>query len=165
MFSLICAWVNGWVNNHEAGDLRRYRAHYDVTLMCVDVTDLRITRWLETWNSMTGINNIEASTNWPMIWLICTWHVETNLPLIKTVFALLFKLVLQLLLRIRFPWFSIDSCNCLPRIWCLRFYRCVHKSQGLNMLPYWVLIKIWQIASNYISNVSSCGKILTCISN
>ena len=33
MFSLICVWVNGWVNNHEAGDLRRYRAHYDVTVM------------------------------------------------------------------------------------------------------------------------------------
>ena len=24
---------NGWVNNGEAGDLRRYRAHYDVTVM------------------------------------------------------------------------------------------------------------------------------------
>ena len=33
MFSLICVWINGWVNNREAGDLRRYRAHYDVTLM------------------------------------------------------------------------------------------------------------------------------------
>ena len=33
MFSLICVWINGWVNNHEAGDLRRYRAHYDVTVM------------------------------------------------------------------------------------------------------------------------------------
>ena len=30
MFSLICAWINGWVNNREAGDLRRHRAHYDV---------------------------------------------------------------------------------------------------------------------------------------
>ena len=30
MFSLICAWMNGWVNNREAGDLRRHRAHYDV---------------------------------------------------------------------------------------------------------------------------------------
>ena len=26
----ICAWINGWVNNREAGDLRRYRAYYDV---------------------------------------------------------------------------------------------------------------------------------------
>ena len=33
MFSLICVWINVWVNNREAGDLRRYRAHCDVTVM------------------------------------------------------------------------------------------------------------------------------------
>ena len=33
MFSLIYAWTNGWVNNRDAGDLRRYRAHYDVIVM------------------------------------------------------------------------------------------------------------------------------------
>ena len=33
MFSLICVWINVWVNNREAGDLRRYRAHYDVIVM------------------------------------------------------------------------------------------------------------------------------------
>ena len=33
MFSFICTWINGWVNNHEAGDLRRHRGHYDVTVM------------------------------------------------------------------------------------------------------------------------------------
>ena len=33
MFSLICARINGWVNNREAGDLRRYHAHYDVIIM------------------------------------------------------------------------------------------------------------------------------------
>ena len=32
-FSLICAWINIWVNNREAGDLRRYWVHYDVTVM------------------------------------------------------------------------------------------------------------------------------------
>ena len=32
VLSLICAWINGWVNNREAGDLRRHSAHYDVTL-------------------------------------------------------------------------------------------------------------------------------------
>ena len=31
MFSLICVWINDWVNNREAGDLRRCRAQYDVT--------------------------------------------------------------------------------------------------------------------------------------
>ena len=33
MLSLICVWINGWVNNGEAGDLRRYCAHYDVSVM------------------------------------------------------------------------------------------------------------------------------------
>ena len=33
VFSLICARINDWVNNREAGDLRRHRAHYDVTVM------------------------------------------------------------------------------------------------------------------------------------
>ena len=37
MFSLICVWINGWVNNREAGDLRRYRAHYDVIVMRIVV--------------------------------------------------------------------------------------------------------------------------------
>ena len=35
MFSLICVWINGWVINREAGDLRRHRAHYDVIIMLV----------------------------------------------------------------------------------------------------------------------------------
>ena len=33
VFSLICTRINGWVNNDEAGDLRRNHAHYDVTVM------------------------------------------------------------------------------------------------------------------------------------
>ena len=33
MFSLICAWISCWVNNSEAGDLGRHRAHYDVTII------------------------------------------------------------------------------------------------------------------------------------
>ena len=51
MFSLICARINGWVNNREAGDLRRHRAHDDVIVII-----LRLRRppasWIEglmTW--------------------------------------------------------------------------------------------------------------------
>ena len=33
MFSLICTSTNGSINNRDTGDLRRYRAHYDVTVM------------------------------------------------------------------------------------------------------------------------------------
>ena len=43
MFSLICTRIKGWVNNGEAGDLRRHRAHYDVTVMSA-----------ETWNTHWG---------------------------------------------------------------------------------------------------------------
>ena len=49
MFSLICAWINRWVNNREAGDLRRYRPHYDVIVMYNNKTKLsqhkHLTRW------------------------------------------------------------------------------------------------------------------------
>ena len=33
MFSLIYAWMNDWVNNHEASDLKRQHGHYDVIVM------------------------------------------------------------------------------------------------------------------------------------
>ena len=33
MLSLICTRINGWVNNGDACDLRRHRAHYDVTVI------------------------------------------------------------------------------------------------------------------------------------
>ena len=33
IFTSICAWISSWVNNREAGDSRRHRAHYDVTVM------------------------------------------------------------------------------------------------------------------------------------
>ena len=32
-FSLICAWTNDWANDRDAGDLRRHRPYYDVTVM------------------------------------------------------------------------------------------------------------------------------------
>ena len=41
MFSLICVWINGWINNREAGDLRRHRTHCDVIVMGI----------LFSWNS------------------------------------------------------------------------------------------------------------------
>ena len=44
MFSLICTRINGWVNNREAGDLRRHRAHYDVIVMGWEVP--YVLRWI-----------------------------------------------------------------------------------------------------------------------
>ena len=35
MFSLICAWTNGWPNNRDADDLRYHCTYYDVTVMFI----------------------------------------------------------------------------------------------------------------------------------
>ena len=37
IFSLSFAWTNGWVNHRDAGDLKRHRAHYDVTVMTLNI--------------------------------------------------------------------------------------------------------------------------------
>ena len=44
IYPLIYAWMNDWVNDREAGDLRRHRAHYDVTVMsnCRFLTSMEI---------------------------------------------------------------------------------------------------------------------------
>ena len=33
IFSLICAWINGWANNRDAGVLWRHHAHYVLSVM------------------------------------------------------------------------------------------------------------------------------------
>ena len=38
MFYFICAWINGSVNNREAGDLRHHLANYDVIVMSIPPT-------------------------------------------------------------------------------------------------------------------------------
>ena len=37
LFFVVCAWKNGLLSNCEAGDLRLHRAHYDVTVMLIDI--------------------------------------------------------------------------------------------------------------------------------
>ena len=43
MFSLICVWINDWVNDCKAGDLRRHRDHYDVIVMLISVLNYNST--------------------------------------------------------------------------------------------------------------------------
>ena len=46
MFSLICAWINGWLHNRGAGDLRRHRDHYDVTVMSPGLVSAPESSWV-----------------------------------------------------------------------------------------------------------------------
>ena len=56
MFSLIFAWMNGWVNNRDASDSRRNRAHYDVTVM--------ILHWISfNWGWVVSVNYATIGSN------------------------------------------------------------------------------------------------------
>ena len=45
-----CVWINSWINNREAGDLRRYRAHYDVIAMLRKIRGIICDESLEIYN-------------------------------------------------------------------------------------------------------------------
>ena len=75
MFSLICIRINGWVNNGEAGELRRHRAHYDVTIMKMVSLGHNELDHKKVWQSITQITNFKT----------CVWfkaltarHVYSN---------------------------------------------------------------------------------------
>ena len=56
ILSLICAWTNSWANNRDAGDLRRHRTQYDVTVMITEITENSSSLRLRmSWNiTLTG---------------------------------------------------------------------------------------------------------------
>ena len=55
MLSLICEWINRWVYNREAGDLRRHRTHYGAIVMnclwfiCEDYNCICTSKCTENW--------------------------------------------------------------------------------------------------------------------
>ena len=59
MFFLICAWIKVWVNNRDAGDLRRHRVLYDVTLMkLLGIHDIPILHGVISWWYITALHDI-----------------------------------------------------------------------------------------------------------
>ena len=86
LFSLICVWINGWVNNGEAGDLRSYRVHYDVTVMNNAVC--------KTCNNMKDPCETRLKMKF-VVWLYI-YTVETN-ALEKRVAVLIWKTIFSLI--------------------------------------------------------------------
>ena len=101
VFSLICVWIKGWVNNRDAGDLRRYRAHYDVIVMgkkkaIVDTSDIAWSRhhstiaqwfrlffsqWLQSYEDITSLGDqyiLSSSMIETLYWLVKRWLIENN---------------------------------------------------------------------------------------
>ena len=70
MFSLICVWTNGWANKQDAGDLRRHRAHHDVTAMRV---------WDFTLCGRSCLYSINHSFKWSLSVIWAKNHVHPHL--------------------------------------------------------------------------------------
>ena len=92
MFSLFCTRINGWVNNGGAGDLRRYRAHYDVNVMIICnfrmswQTHYCLQTFHQTWRGRRDISIIVRGINkWKLYrnFLISAW--------IASLYSLMFK--------------------------------------------------------------------------
>ena len=69
MFSLICAWINGWVNAGEAGNLRRHHTHYDVIVMI----------WRHYWPVMNPVVSrilSKRASIAELLWFICCYPLE-----------------------------------------------------------------------------------------
>ena len=56
MFSLICGWKNGWVNNRNAGNLRRHRDHCDVIVMGKTVHYHKLYVFAFSWRDPSWMN-------------------------------------------------------------------------------------------------------------
>ena len=86
MFSLICVWINAWVHNREAADLRRHRAHYVVIVMLIYTVTLSLIGCAHAQNDpcmtlpppLCNPCFLEYFTN-PCFWLY------VNFPLLKSV--------------------------------------------------------------------------------
>ena len=67
MFSWICTRNNSWVNNGDAGDLRRYRAHYNVIVMFTKLTKWQYYGNGSHWKSWLNFVTSYFSTNTPHV--------------------------------------------------------------------------------------------------
>ena len=87
VFSLIYAWINCWANNREAGDLRRYRVHYDVTVMWMWIPAKRpVTRSFDVFFDLRLSKRLnKQSSGWWFETLSCPlWrHCNVEDPVIR----------------------------------------------------------------------------------
>ena len=88
VFSLICVWINGWVNNRGVGDLRRHRAHFDVNVMYV--TPPIPWRIMFTWMSdYIYVHEVTDGTHliWALYCITLQWrHNEPHDYLLRRLF-------------------------------------------------------------------------------
>ena len=107
MFSLICAWIDGCVNSHKAGDLRRHHTHFDTIVMYSIIFTMSQTCIMSThvevclcrgWSNLHEPSNLiipTAGTSWKQeiwMWLMDVINIkERFVSVIGTGFSLTFR--------------------------------------------------------------------------
>ena len=87
MFCLICAWTNSWAKNRDAGDLKRHRAHYDLTMTWL--CDMGMYNFLQSVSNSSfykhmgnvliyGHNDNNKILTYTYICNICIWLASIN---------------------------------------------------------------------------------------
>ena len=76
IFSLICAWTNGFANNRDAGDLRRHCTYYDVTLKRIHLIPYQCLDTSICYNTLgySGLPRLEYNVYLP-IWYFNTFPI------------------------------------------------------------------------------------------
>ena len=64
-FFFICAWTNGWAINRVAGDFRRHRVHYDVSVMAkCRYFGLCVVQIVWDCDNCTCVQHIKSALTW-----------------------------------------------------------------------------------------------------
>ena len=120
MFSLICAWLNNWVNNREAGDLRRHRVHYDIIVMVFiscrgKIRSLRRSAvepmWYQQWaNRPCSLFDVTVTN-------LCCWKM--NHGKVTKTFSLR-SVKCKVINQLKYPGFHTVNVVAAFRTWCNR---------------------------------------------
>ena len=71
MFSLICVWINCWVNLREVGDFRRYPTNYDVIVMMHAISSPLCSQNMETLCTVLSSSEGKQPVDVPHKSLVC----------------------------------------------------------------------------------------------
>ena len=128
MFSLIYAWINGWVNNREAGDLRLQHGHYDVIVMqriswCLNMicrlsmSDENLVYkisfspvWMKNIDLFYGNNTSSLSTIWILWKIMLVMRIKSHCSLPERLMTFLWTLLSLGLVKILTDYIR-ENCN------------------------------------------------------
>ena len=132
------SWIIGWVNNREAGDFRRHRAHYDfivITLSTLLTKKPHVTKFLTLFDIETPYGDIDLGQHWLTLWRVA-WRRHV---IIRYKAVLSSNVFCGMHLRVISQWMSMNL---------------IHKTcLEMTLLTHWG--RVTHICVNKLSNIGS----------